>query len=180
MERLSPESEKQLLLSAQKGDEKAFTSLMTCYRPGIYHLCYGIIHDQELAEDLTQETFLHAFHHLHEFRGEAKFYTWLYAIAKNCSLNVLKKREREENKIKKIRGKEHQRLLRLFSAKGENLEEIKEFIEEKLSNLSLAHQTVFRMYVFEGKSHRDISQKLNIPYGTSRSRLHYAKRYLCK
>lgn len=121
MERLSLITEKKLLDAAMSGDETAFTSLVTFYRPRIYHLCYGFVYDQELAEDLAQETFLHAFEHLKEFRGESKFYTWLYAIAKNCSLNMLKKREREKKKEKKIKENYDKHFLKFFVRPDENI-----------------------------------------------------------
>lgn len=88
--------EQELIQLSLKGDESAFASLIRPYKNRIHSLCRQVLHDQERAEDLSQETFIHAFRHLSEFRQEARFYTWIYRIALNLSLNALRKKKTKE------------------------------------------------------------------------------------
>ena len=83
--------EKGLIQKSLRGDESAYALLIRPYKKRIYFLCLQIVHDHERAEDLTQETFIHAYRHLSQFREEARFYTWLYRIAINLSINYLRK-----------------------------------------------------------------------------------------
>ena len=83
-------SEKEWISKALEGDEEAFNFLMTQNREEVYRHCLGIVKNEEVAKDLTQETFVHAFQHLSSFRREARFSTWLWRIAHNLSLSYLK------------------------------------------------------------------------------------------
>lgn len=69
------------------GDLESFSRLVVKYERRIYRLAFSVIRQQEDAEDITQETFIHAFRALPTFRREAAFYTWLYRIALNRALN---------------------------------------------------------------------------------------------
>src|ERR1700722_12333592 len=122
-------NEKEWVKRSREGDEEAFRYLFESARPKIFALCLKMTHDEKLAEDLTQETFLHAFHHLDSFRQEALFSTWAYRIARNLTLNHLKKKkgiqEEEFHEETMLPKKE-----KLFEQEG-----LKEAIEEGLKTL---------------------------------------------
>ena len=87
--------EKELVLSAQRGDVHAFEELVERYHGRIYGLTYNMTSNREDAEDLTQEVFVKAFEALPRFKGKSSFYTWLYRIAVNKTINYRKKRNRK-------------------------------------------------------------------------------------
>src|SRR5258706_10356940 len=82
----SPPSE--LVARAQRGDRAAFGELMRRYRPRVYALALHLTGDGHDADDVAQEAFLRAYRSLGEFRAAAEFFTWVYRIAVNLSLNV--------------------------------------------------------------------------------------------
>lgn len=85
----------ELINQARQGDTQAFTSLVTRYEGRIFRLARHITQSVEDAEDVLQETFLKAYQHLSEFRGDSRFYTWLVSIAVNQALMRLRKRKHE-------------------------------------------------------------------------------------
>jgi RNA polymerase sigma-70 factor (ECF subfamily) len=82
------------IVQSQKGDQGAFEALIRDHQRMIHSLCYRMSGSQADAEDLAQETFIHAHQHLDAFRAEARFSSWLYRIAMNQCLNWQKRRQR--------------------------------------------------------------------------------------
>ena len=166
--------EKELVLKARAGDEEAFASLVSLYRAKIFQHCLGIVKDEELAEDLVQETFIHAFTHLDTFRMQSTFYTWVYRIAHNLSLNFLKKDKR---------GRERELKEEIFVTElKEEVEDdqFNEALQEALKTLPSKQRIVFEMFYLEHIPHKEIAARLDIPPGTVRSRLFNARKNLHK
>ena len=88
-------SDGELIRRTQNGDTQAFNPLIRKYQRRIYNLIYQRVRDREAAEDVCQEVFLKAWQALPNFKGESAFYSWLYRIAVNCSIDALRKRNRE-------------------------------------------------------------------------------------
>src|SRR5207244_7972257 len=85
-----------LLVTASKnGDQEAFAQLVQRYQRLVFNLVYRMLQQYEEATEITQETFLAAWQGLPSFRGDARFPTWLYRIAYNCSLKQLEQRKRD-------------------------------------------------------------------------------------
>lgn len=163
--------EKELIEASKQGDDLAFKKLMDEYETKIFYFCLGKTKDEEAAKDLTQETFLKAFQHLTSFRSESSFYTWVYRIAFNETMNYLKKRERhKEEEFHEEHFSFHQEAKPAFE-----VEAVQEAIQMGLSLLSSKHRIVFELYDLQKKSHKEIAVELHIPEGTVRSRLHYAR-----
>lgn len=148
--------------------ESEFEELFRRYQPKVYALCLRIVHDEALASDLTQEAFLHAYSHLSSLREPTLFSHWLMKIAKNLSLTQLKKQKdlsfRDELLVEQ---KSEERIL--------EEEERDEKIEAAIKELSPKQREIFELYHKEKLSHKEIAYRLDIPIGTSRSRLHYAR-----
>ena len=89
-----PQPELSVLRKAQRGDERAFTSLVTTYEVPVFNYILRMIGDRPLAEDLTQEVFLRIHHGLAGFSLRCRFTTWLFQVAKNRVLDELRARER--------------------------------------------------------------------------------------
>ena len=87
--------EAELVARAQNGDTEAFNPLVYKYQQKIYNLIYRKVRDRETAKDLCQEVFLKAWQALPNFKGQCVFYSWLYQIAVNRSIDFLRKRNRQ-------------------------------------------------------------------------------------
>lgn len=162
--------EKELIIKARAGDEEAFASLVSLYRAKIFQHCLSIVKDEEIAQDLVQETLIHAFRHLDTFRMQSSFYTWLYRIAHNLSLNYLKKDKRaKERELKEE--------IFLTAAKEEVEEDnFDTKLREILKDLPPKQRIVVEMYYLEHIPQKEIAARLNIPPGTVRSRLFNARK----
>lgn len=86
--------EKDLLERAKRGDEEAFRDLVESHSAGVFRLAYRLTGSRENAEDVVQETFLKAYRSLHRFDARSALGTWLYRIAANCALDLLRRVER--------------------------------------------------------------------------------------
>src|SRR6266481_1242809 len=89
----APEHESELVARARKGDLAAYDELVKRYQERIYATIYHMTSNHEDANDLAQEAFLKAFQALKSFKGGSSFYTWLYRIAVNKTINFLKQRK---------------------------------------------------------------------------------------
>lgn len=163
--------ERELLEKSKQGDSEAFNQLINPHRATIFHLCLRMVKNEAMAEDLTQETLIKAYQKIGTFEGRAKFSTWLYRIAHNLAVNQIKKHKTlEEQEFKEA-------LLYPTESSSEN-EELQKQLQRALIQLPLKQREVFELYVIEEKSQKEIAALLNIPLGTVRSRLFYAKRAL--
>lgn len=166
--------ERELIQKSIEGDEKAFTELMTVHKGMVFRHCLSIVHDQEIAEDLTQETFVHAYQHLKAFRMEARFSTWLWRISHNLSLNHLKKQHGVEQEFR-------EELLPPRVLVPEEVDEERMLkIHEAMKLLSPKHRIVFEMYDLQHIPQKQIAAELGISHGTVRSRIHYARQKIRK
>ncbi len=85
--------ELQLIEEFKSGNEQAFNQLVLRYQEKIYWIVRRLINDHDDADDVVQNVFLRAYHSLKSFKGESSFYTWIYRIAVNVSLNELRRRK---------------------------------------------------------------------------------------
>lgn len=158
--------EKEIIARCLQGDKEAMDQLVKENWARVYHHCLRIVQDEGAAEDLAQETFLKAFAHLDTFKQKSKFSTWVWRIAHNLSLNYLKKLHRDEPLKEEI-------------IPGEEVSvEEKEFfeqVEEAMKVLDEKHRIVFELYDLKHIPQKEIAAELDIPHGTVRSRLHYAR-----
>jgi len=90
-------SAEDLTARARAGDDEAFRLLFERYACPVLHFIYDLINQRELAEDLTQETFVRAYKNLRALRSGTKFSTWLFGIARNVAREALRSRRREQN-----------------------------------------------------------------------------------
>lgn len=87
--------EPEIIKGIQQGDRKAFQILVNSYQRMVVNTCLGIVHNHADAEDLAQDVFLEIFRNAENFRGDAKLSTWLYRIATNRSLNLIRNNKRK-------------------------------------------------------------------------------------
>ena len=169
----------------QSGNVRAFDFFVRKYQRRLYAILYNMTSCKEDAADLLQETFVKAFRALGNFKGQSRFYTWLYRIAINTALNFLeshKKRSALRLESWSDEGKVADFLMIdksvLAGDRSILLNELKEKLNESLQKLSPIHRTVVILFEIEGMSHAEIAKTLHCSEGTVRSRLHYAKEQL--
>jgi RNA polymerase sigma-70 factor (ECF subfamily) len=136
---------------------------------------------KEDTHDLLQEIFARAYQSLRSFRGNSTFYTWIYQIAVNLTLNFLKKRKRRAGMSLNDMDSSVQQDPALIDTTHEanpekqtNLNELQIKLNEAMQKLSEPHRMVVTMFDIQGMSHGEIAKVLNTSEGTVRSRLHYA------
>ena len=175
----------ELVALAQKGSTNSFNKLVDKYHSRIYSLTYQMTSNREDAEDLTQEIFIKAFEALPRFKGRSSFYTWLYRIGINKTINYRKKRNR--NRPLSIDALDqditHDDIYAELDSKDSplrhiGLNELQVKLNEAMQKLSLKHRTVVVMHDIEGIPHDEIAKIVGVSVGTIRSRLFYARRQL--
>lgn len=177
--------DRQLVKKATGGDQAAYNSLVERYQGKIYALAYNMTGNNADAEDLVQEIFLKAYRYLPRFKQKSSFYTWLYRIAVNHTINFLKKRDRRtfyslddvDNNIEKDPD-----YMELSSRSGPfrdtSLSELQKNLNAAIQKLSDKHRAVVVLHDIQGVPHEEIAKMLNCSHGTVRSRLFYARQQL--
>ncbi len=177
------EDERELVERFQSGDTEAFNPLMRKYQQKIYTLICQRVHDREAAKDLCQDTFLKAFQALPNFKGDAAFYTWLYRIAVNCSIDFL--RQRNRNKVfafeeLPLNPDEELRMTEM-QPPASRLAEDRELgciIRKAVSQLPPGQRRVFNLRHREELPIKEIAARLNRSEGTIKAHLHHAHKRL--
>ena len=170
---------------ARAGDLQAYDELVRRYQERIYGTVYHMTSNHEDANDLVQETFIKAFSALKSFKGGSSFYTWVYRIAVNKTINFLKQRKnRSQMSLNDLDfNAEHDPdLVALVSDKTPRREaglaELQEKLNEAMQTLSEAHRLVVTLHDVQGQSHEEIAKIMDCNIGTVRSRLFYARQQL--
>jgi RNA polymerase sigma factor (sigma-70 family) len=181
----APVEEMVLVNRARRGDLKAYDELVRRYQERIYATVYHMTANHEDANDLAQESFVKAFQALKSFKGGSSFYTWLYRIAVNKTINFLKQRKnRQHMSLNDIDfNAEHDPdLVALISDKNPRreagLNELQEKLNAALLKLSESHRLAVVMHDVQGHSHEEIAKVMQCNIGTVRSRLFYARQQL--
>lgn len=175
---------------AQSGDQAAYNLLVIKYQRRIERLIGRMVRDVDIIQDIAQETFIRAWRALHNFRGDAQFYTWLYRIAVNSAKKHLMDVKRDPIITEAaLRGAESQEdetsytdhPLNNRSSDSETPEtayaakEIAQAVNEAMDALPEELRQAITLRELEGLSYEDISEMMNCPIGTVRSRIFRAR-----
>jgi len=178
------DQDSELVTKCLKGDREAFSALVAKYYKKIYNLAYRFVGDSEEANDLAQEIFTAAYQNLKKFRGDAKFSTWLFQIATNRGKNkfkYLKRRGYFANRGQTESEDEResfQRTIPDFSTNPETMlasKQIQKVVQDAINDLDPDHKEIVILRDIEGFSYEEIAEILNLPEGTTKSRLHRAR-----
>jgi RNA polymerase sigma-70 factor (family 1) len=172
-----------LMLRVQNGDEAAFREILNLYQRSILNLCFRYVGNQQDAEEVAQDTFIHLYRSAAGYRPTAKLSTYLYRIAVNLSLN-------------RIRDRKRKRLFSLDALKSDrNLEpvhpdgspegqmehkEMQENVRRVLDRLPENQKTAVMLKRFEGLSYDEIAEVMQCSVSAVESLLHRAKMNLRK
>src|ERR1035437_4842671 len=181
----APVAEMDLVKRARRGDLAAYDDLVRRYQERIYATIYHMTSNHEDANDLAQEAFIKAFQALRSFKGGSSFYTWVYRIAVNKTINFLKQRKnRTMMSLDDLDfNAEHDPdLVALVSDKTPRREvalaELQEKLNAAMQKLSEPHRLVVTLHDVQGLSHEEIAKIMECNVGTVRSRLFYARQQL--
>jgi len=180
-----PPDDSKLVAAAREGDMRAYDELIRRYQDRIYGTIYHMTSNHEDANDLAQETFIKAFQALKNFKGDSSFYTWVYRIAVNKTINFLKSRK---NKVSlslndmDFNIENDPDLVAFVSDKTPRrdvaLTELQEKLNKAMQKLSDVHRMVVTLHDVQGLSHEEIANIMDCNVGTVRSRLFYARQQL--
>jgi len=181
----APVDEEVLVRQARHGDLEAYDELIRRHQQRIYATIYHMTSNHEDANDLAQESFIKAFQALKSFKGGSSFYTWLYRIAVNKTINFLKLRKNRVHMSLNdldFNAEHDPDLMALISDKtprrDAGLSELQEKLNAALMKLSEPHRLVVVLHDVQGQSHEEIAKIMGCNIGTVRSRLFYARQQL--
>ena len=177
--------DQKLVKRARGGDLESYDELVRRYQERIYATIYHMTANHEDANDLAQETFIKAYQALKSFKGDSSFFTWVYRIAVNKTINFLKQRKNKTHMSLNdldFNAEHDPDLVALVSDKTPrrdvNLIELQEKLNGAMQKLSEIHRLVVTLHDVQGLSHEDISKIMGCNTGTVRSRLFYARQQL--
>src|SRR5213082_3942071 len=180
-------SELELVRRCQAGETEAFDQLVTRYRTRVFGMIYNMVHNEQDAWDRAQDGFVKACKSIDRFRGKSSFYTWLYRIVMNVTIDWLRKKqvkgggtEFDDNvqlreidpaskTVPRAEPLPHQRLERV---------EVRTRIDQAIAQLSPEHRAVILMKETEDMQYHEIAEALGCSIGTVMSRLFYARKKL--
>ena len=174
-----------LVQRAQRGDESAYDELVRRFQERVYATIYHMTANHEDAADLAQETFIKGFQALKSFKGDSSFYTWVYRIAVNKTINFLKARKNKSHLSLNdldLNAENDPDMVALVSDKtprrDAGLSELQEKLNEAMLKLSPVHRLVVTLHDVQGLAHEEIANIMDCNIGTVRSRLFYARQQL--
>lgn len=180
-----PAEERALVGRAQGGELEAYDTLVRRYQERLYATLYHMTSNHEDAADLAQDTFVKAFRALHTFKGDSSFFTWLYRIAVNKTINFLKQRkQRGQVSLNDLdfNAENDPDLVALISERTPrrdvSLRELQERLNMAMQRLSEEHRMVVTLHDIQGLKHEEIAVVMKCNVGTVRSRLFYARQQL--
>jgi RNA polymerase sigma-70 factor (ECF subfamily) len=180
-----PVEEMELVRRARRGDLEAYDDLVRRYQERVYATVYHMTANHEDANDLAQEAFIKAFQALKSFKGGSSFYTWVYRIAVNKTINFLKQRKNKAQMSLDdldFNAEHDPDLVALISDKTPRREvglaELQEKLNAAMQKLSESHRLVVTLHDVQGLSHEEIGKIMDCNIGTVRSRLFYARQQM--
>ncbi len=176
-----------LIKQAKKGNEQALEELIGMYEQKIYSLALHLLKNSEEAYDASQDICIKIWRQIHTFEGQSKFSTWLYRIAANQCLDIIRKNKNKKNEIYMFGEEEFDNFAinpkgSLANTTQENIEikELKDVIKLGVSELKEEHRAILILRDMNEQSYEEISEELEISLGTVKSRLSRARQALRK
>lgn len=174
-------SDEALVRKAQGGNNEAFTELARRYQERIYHTIFRFTRNHGDTDDLTQETFMYAFKSLKGFRRKSSFFTWVYRIAVNHTLNFLKKKKQEQGREEFFENYSYGRETESGDSSPDVSsfnKELREKLEDAIESLPLSYKMSFVLVVFQGLTHNQAAKVLRCSENTVSWRMHKARKML--
>ncbi|MGD2067346.1 MAG: sigma-70 family RNA polymerase sigma factor [Gemmatimonadota bacterium] len=171
---LDGDSDAALVERTRRGETRAFGRLVGRYQRAAYSVAYSVTGKHEDAEDAAQESFIVALERLDECRNPDRFAGWLMTIVRNRSRNLV----RHETLRRTEAVPESASTRRAGPDRVTENRELGELLEEAIAELPEVQREIVLLHDLEGWKHREIAERLDLPPGTVRSHLHFARKAL--
>ena len=185
---LKAATDQEVVAAATAGEEAAYRELVRRYERPVFTLIYRMVRNRELAEDLSQETFIKVLNALASYRPEYKFSSWVFKIANNAAIDHLRRRELDTLSLE---GSPHADTAEKIEATalqiGEKAEsaldavankELGGEIEQAIARLRPEYRTCILLRHVDGRPYEEIAEILNLPLGTVKTYIHRARNEL--
>ncbi|WP_332634306.1 RNA polymerase sigma factor SigW [Halalkalibacter flavus] len=177
---------KRLIREVRKGDQQAFAEIVELYKDKVYQVAYRMVGNVHEAQDVAQEAFLRAYTNIDRFDVNRKFSTWLFRIATNVAIDRLRKKKPDFYLQDEVKGSEGLTFESQLAADEERPEdqvvtiEMQEWIQHEINQLPLKYRTAIILKYMEDLSISEISDILDIPQSTVKTRVHRGREALRK
>ncbi|MGU3470844.1 RNA polymerase sigma factor SigW [Paenibacillus sp. D51F] len=178
--------EANLIRLALKGDQRAFADLVGMYQDKLYHLAYRMLYNRQEAEDAVQETFLRVFRNMERYDESMKFSTWIYRITTNLAIDRLRRRKPGfslDAEVPEHDGLDGYSMFASEDASPEDevlLSETQRIIRTAIDTLPPKYKSVMVLRYLEDLSLQEISDVLDMPVTTIKTRVHRGREFLRK
>jgi len=181
-------TDQQVVLLARGGREAAYRELIRRYERPVFALLFRMVRDRELAEDLSQETFVKALNAIESYRPEFKFSSWIFKIANNAAIDHLRRRELDTLSLD---GSPHAETPEAMQATALQIgvrqespleaveaRELGGAIEAAIGRLRPEYRSCILLRHVEGRAYEEIAEILSLPLGTVKTYIHRARNEL--
>lgn len=169
-----------------KGDQNAFAEIVELYQNKLYRVCYRMLGNKHEAEDIAQEAFVRAFINIHTFDTNRKFSTWLYRIGTNLCIDRIRKKKPDYYLDAEVAGAEGLNMYSQIASAAELPDEkvlkmeMQERVQYEISQLPDKYRAVIILKYMEDLPLQEISDILDMPLGTVKTRIHRGREALRK
>lgn len=173
------ETDEQLIARVLDGQQAAFADLVRRHHAKVHALCASMLHDRAAADDAAQEVFLKAYDHLADFRGDARFSTWLYRVATNKCLDARRAESRRRSEsLEALTEGEDEKLRWLLADPRDRLHFIEEadLVKKVLDRLPEDHRLILTLREMQGLDYKEIAETMECTVDAVKARLQRARR----
>lgn len=169
-----------------KGDQNAFAEIVELFQDKLYRICYRMLGNKHEAEDIAQEAFVRAFINIHTFDTNRKFSTWLYRIGTNLCIDRIRKKKPDYYLDAEVAGTDGLNMYSQIASKEELPEqevlkmEMQDRVQYEISRLPDKYRAVIVLKYMEDLPLQEISDILEMPLGTVKTRIHRGREALRK
>ncbi|WP_273853857.1 RNA polymerase sigma factor SigW [Guptibacillus spartinae] len=177
---------KRIVLKVRKGDHNAFGELVELYKDRVFALTYRMLGNRQEAEDVAQEAFIRAYTNIDRYQIDRKFSTWLYRIATNLSIDRMRKKKPDYYLDAEVAGTEGLTMYSQVSTEEPLPEEevvsleAQEGIHQAILSLPAKYRSAITLKYIQELSLKEISEILDLPVGTVKTRIHRGREALRK
>lgn len=177
---------KKRIKAIQKGDQNAYAEIVELYKEKVYRICYRMLGNRHEAEDAAQEAFIRAYVNIDTYNPAMKFSSWLYRIATNLSIDKLRKKKPDVYLDEEVSGAEGLTMYSQLPATDASPEdtvetlELQETVQKAIQKLPEKYRSVIVLKYIEDLSLQEISEILDLPIGTVKTRIHRGREALRK
>lgn len=170
----------------KKGDQSAFEDVVSFYQNKIYQHCFRMLGNVHEAEDIAQETFIRVYVNIHSYDEKRKFSTWLYRIATNLTIDRIRKRKPDYYLDAEVKGTEGLNMYSQLASDDQRPpeevenQELQRYIHREIDKLPPKYRSIIILRYLEEFSLQEISETLDIPLGTVKTRIHRGREALRK